>query len=176
MEGSEIARPASLGRDMVSTQASQRAPANGGLGMLTDMMGADDGSAQDWTNESRSSTLGANSPSAEFTKYRTGAERREDISWGLDDCARVWTTPTGTPARLVCRGEEFQIVERPQFWVDRKPWWTKARRLPAGVAGSLLEQPMWHVRASQRQGRPVTFDLAADPESVYWPVTGVYDG
>jgi hypothetical protein len=94
----------------------------------------------------------------------------------LDDCATVWTTPAGAPARFVYRGKRFTVVTRPQFWIDRLPWWTRTGRAPAGGGAGLLEQPMWHVTAATEGAPPVTFDLAADPDSNYWPVTGVYDG
>jgi len=91
----------------------------------------------------------------------------------LDDCATVWTTPSGAPARFVYRGQRFTVTARPQFWIDRLPWWA-GNRAPAGSGAGLMEQPMWHVLAAPEGAEPVTFDLAADPDSNHWVVTGVY--
>jgi hypothetical protein len=92
----------------------------------------------------------------------------------LGDWATVWTTPSGSPVRFLYRGQPFAVTARPVFWIDRLPWWQRSRRAPAGGGGHLLEQPMWQVRASAG-GAALTFDLAADPDSSQWRVTGVYD-
>ncbi|MDR1388076.1 MAG: DUF6504 family protein [Propionibacteriaceae bacterium] len=93
----------------------------------------------------------------------------------LDDFATVWTTPTGAPARFLYRGRRFVVTARPVFWIDRLPWWRQVSRVPPGRAANALEQPMWHVRAVAADGPDLTFDLAADPDSDQWRVSGVYD-
>jgi len=72
------------------------------------------------------------------------------------DCATVRTTAAGAPTQFVYRGDLFTVVTRPQFWIDRLPWWQGVRRLPvgAGAGAGALEQPMWHVRATARSGAP----------------------
>jgi hypothetical protein len=93
----------------------------------------------------------------------------------LEDYATVWTTPTGAPTRFLYRGRRFAVTTRPVFWIDRLPWWHQTSRAPVGGGADLLEQPMWHVCAATEGGPPLTFDLAADPDSHQWRVTGVYD-
>lgn len=100
------------------------------------------------------------------------------------DGVTVDCSPEGIPARVLWRGQWWQVAENPLCWYERQPWWEQELRMPPGAGVGKVDIRIWRLQVTveapaARAGRSaescLTLDVVQQRPGNGWRVIKIHD-